>query len=120
MPRNIEEALDDPNWKLAVLEELDALRKNGTWEIVNLPHDKKQVGCKLVFTIKCNADGSVSRYNARLVAKGFTQTYGVDYQETFAPVANLNSIRIVLSLVANHNWPLHQLEIKKCFFEWGT
>ena len=115
VPRNIEEALDDPNWKLAVLDELNALRKNGTWEIVNLPHDKKQVGCKWVFTIKCKADGSVERYKARLVAKGFTQTYGVDYQETFAPVAKLNSIRVLLSLAANFEWPLHQLDVKNAF-----
>ena len=103
VPRNIEEALDDPNWNLAVLEELNALKKTGTWELVDLPRDKKQVGCKWVFTIKCKADGSVERYKARLVAKGFTQTYGVDYQETFAPVAKLNSIRILLSLAANCN-----------------
>ena len=67
VPRNIEEALDDPNWKLAVLDELNALRKNETWEIVNLPHDKKQVGCKWVFTIKCKADGSVERGTLKLM-----------------------------------------------------
>ena len=115
VPRNIEEALDNPNWNLAVLEELNALKKNETWEIVDLPRDKKQVGCKWVFTIKCKADGSVERYKARLVAKGFTQTYGVDYQETFAPVAKLNSVRILLSLAANFNWPLHQLDVKNAF-----
>ena len=115
MPRNIEEALDDPNWNLAVLEELNALKKTGTWELVDLPRDKKQVGCKWVFTIKCKADGSVERYKARLVAKGFTQTYGVDYQETFAPVAKLNSIRILLSLATNCNWPLDQLDVKNAF-----
>ena len=115
MPRNIEEALDDPNWKSAVLEEFNALKKNGTWEIVDLPYDKKEVGCKWVFTIKCKADGTVERYKARLVAKGFTQTYGVDYQETFAPVAKLNSIRILLSLAANFNWPLYQLDAKNAF-----
>jgi len=115
VPRNIEEALDDPNWKLAVLDELNALKKNETWEIVSLPHDKKKVGCKWVFTIKCKADGSVERYKARLVAKGFTQTYGIDYQETFAPVAKLNSIRVLLSLAANLNWPLHQLDVKNAF-----
>ncbi|GMP81639.1 hypothetical protein CsSME_00036279 [Camellia sinensis var. sinensis] len=115
VPRNIQEALDDPNWKLAVMEEMNALRRSGTWEIVDLPKDKKTVGCKWVFTIKCNADGSVERYKARLVAKGFTQTYGIDYQETFAPVAKINSIRVLLSLAVNSDWPLHQLDIKNAF-----
>lgn len=84
MPRNIQEALDDPNWKLAVLEEMNALRKNGTWEIVDLLKEKKIIGCKWVFTMKCKAGGSIERYKAWLVAKGFTQTYGINYQETFA------------------------------------
>lgn len=79
VPRNIQEALDDPNWKLAVMEEMNALKKNETWEIVELPKEKRAVGCKWVFTIKCKADGSIDRYKARLVAKGFTQTYGIDY-----------------------------------------
>ena len=75
VPRNIQEALDHPDWKLAVLEEMNVLRKNGTWEIVDLPKEKKIVGCKWVFTIKCKADGNIERYKVRLVAKGFTQTY---------------------------------------------
>ncbi|KAH9650552.1 protein kinase domain-containing protein [Citrus sinensis] len=115
VPRNVQEALDDPNWKLAVMEEMNALRRSGTWEIVDLPRDKKIVGCKWVFTIKCNADGSVERYKARLVAKGFTQTYGIDYQETFALVAKINSIRILLSLAVNCDWHLHQLDVKNAF-----
>ena len=73
------------------------------------------VGCKWVFTVKCRADGSVERYKASLVAKGFTQTHGIDYQETFAPVAKVNSIHVLLSLAVNSNWPLHQLDIKNAF-----
>ncbi|XP_074556441.1 uncharacterized protein LOC141812295 [Curcuma longa] len=115
VPRNIQEALDDPSWKLAVMEEMNALRRSGTWEIVDLPKGKKPVGCKWVFTIKCKADGSIERYKARLVAKGFTQTYGIDYQETFAPVAKINSIRILLSLAVNSDWPLHQLDVRNAF-----
>ncbi|RVW34481.1 Retrovirus-related Pol polyprotein from transposon RE2 [Vitis vinifera] len=69
VPRNIQEALDEPSWKLAVFEEMNALKKNGTWEVVDLPKEKKVVGCKWVFMIKSKADGSVERYKARLVAK---------------------------------------------------
>jgi transposase InsO family protein len=115
VPRTIQEALGDPNWKLAVKEEMDALRKNNTWSITDLPHDKRAVGCKWVFTVKCKADGNVERYKARLVAKGFTQTHGIDYQETFAPVAKINSIRILLSLAVNFNWTLHQFDVKNAF-----
>ena len=86
---------------------MNAVLKNRTWEIVDLPEEKKTVGCKWVFTIKCKPDGSIERYKAKLVAKGFTQTYGIDYQETFAPVAKINSIQILLSLVVHFNWPLH-------------
>ena len=67
------------------------------------------------FTIKCKRDGSIERYKARLVVKGFTQTYGINYQETFAPVAKINSIRVLLSLAVNFTWPLHQLDVKNVF-----
>ena len=65
--------------------------------------------------MKCKADGSIERYKVRLLAKGFIQTYGINYQETFAPVAKINSTRILLSLAVNFNWLLHQLDIKNAF-----
>ena len=70
-------------------DEIDALEKNGTWTITDLSIGKRPVGCKWIFTIKYKADGSVERFKARLVARGFTQSYGIDYQETFAPIAKL-------------------------------
>ena len=85
VPRNIQEALDEPSWKLVVFEEMNALKKNGTREVVDLPREKKVVGCKWVFTIKSKADGSVERYKARLVAKGFTQNLWDKLPRDFRP-----------------------------------
>jgi hypothetical protein len=115
VPAGIQEALSYPKWTQAIKEEMEALLKNDTWTFVPLPEGKKAVGCKWVFSIKHKADGSVERYKARLVAKGYTQTYGVDYQETFSPVAKLSTVRILLSLAANLDWPLHQFDVKNAF-----
>ncbi|RVW49546.1 Retrovirus-related Pol polyprotein from transposon TNT 1-94 [Vitis vinifera] len=115
VPQNIQEAFKYPKWKAAIDEEVQALEKNGMWEITDLPRGKKPVGCKWIFTVKYKADGNVDRYKARLVAKGFTQSYGIDYQETFAPVAKLNTVRVLLSLTANLDWSLHQLDVKNAF-----
>lgn len=87
-------------------EEMDALKKNKTWEIVDKPKGKNLVGCKWVFTLKYKADGSLERYKVRLVAKGYTQTYGADYQETFALVAEMNAVKILLLLAAHFTWQL--------------
>ena len=106
VPNTIQEALSKEEWSKAVTEEMEALKKNKTWEIMKKPVDKRTVGCKWVFTIKYRADGTLDRYKARLVAKGYTQTYGIDYEETFAPVAKLNTVRVLLSLASNLDWPL--------------
>jgi hypothetical protein len=96
-------------------EELEALRKNQTWELTSLPEGKKAVGCKWVFTVKQSPEGKIDRYKARLVARGYSQTYGIDYDETFAPVAKMNTVRILISCASNFEWPLHQLDVKNAF-----
>ena len=96
-------------------EELSALDKNKTWQIVSLPTGKKAVGCKWVFTVKQTPEGKIDRYKARLVAKGYSQTYGIDYDETFAPVAKMSTVRTLVSLAVNGGWKLHQLDVKNAF-----
>ena len=96
-------------------EEMQALVSRGKWELVNHPPGASVVSCKWVFTVKYKSDGSVDRYKARLVARGFTQVYGVDYAETFSPVARFNSIRVILSLVVNQSWQLCQRDVKNAF-----
>lgn len=115
IPNTVAEALSKREWRDAMKEEMNALEKNKTWEIVDKPEDKNIVDCKWIFTVKYKADGSLERYKARLVAKGYTQTYGVDYQETFAPVAKMNTVRILLSLAAHFNWQLLQYDVKNAF-----
>ncbi|KAM2599665.1 hypothetical protein TB2_038046 [Malus domestica] len=115
IPCNVEDAMKDPRWTRAMNEEMEALQKNSTWELTNLPKGKKSNGCRWIYTVKFNADGTIERYKARLVAKGYTQTYGIDYRETFAPVAKISTIRVLLSLAANLDWPLQQFDVKNAF-----
>ena len=115
VPKSYREALSHPSWRKAMEEEMHALELNHTWDLIPKPARTSTVGCHWVFTIKQNPDGTVDRLKARLVAKDFTQTYGFDYTETFSPVAKLNFIHIIISLAANLDWPLHQLDVKNAF-----
>ncbi|KAI5332690.1 hypothetical protein L3X38_022819 [Prunus dulcis] len=111
----VEVAFNDPKWVEAMNIEMKALQKNNTWDIVNLPKETKPVGCKWAFTVKYNADGTVGRYKARLVAKRLTHMYGVDYHDTFALVAKMNTVRVLLSLVISMDWTLRQFDVKNAF-----
>ena len=114
-PQSFREASSNPLWQQAMKEELDALHKTGTWDLVNLPPGKSAIGCKWIYKIKTRSDGTVDRYKARLVARGFTQEYGIDYEETFAPVARLFSVRTLIAISAAHRWPLFQMNVKNAF-----
>ena len=96
-------------------EELDALSKNHTWDLVTLPPRKSMVGCKWIYKIKTRSDGSIEHYKAHLVAKGFTQEYEIDYEETFAPIARISSAHALLAIAAASKWDLFQMNIKNAF-----
>ena len=114
-PGSYTEAAQNENWRIAIKEEYDALVKNETWELVKLPKGRKAIGCKWVFKIKQNADGSIAKYKARLVAKGFTQQHGIDFTETFAPVAKFNTIRILLAISAIEGFNVKQMDVSTAF-----
>uniref|UniRef100_A0A803PM35 Reverse transcriptase Ty1/copia-type domain-containing protein n=1 Tax=Cannabis sativa TaxID=3483 RepID=A0A803PM35_CANSA len=99
--------------------EMVALRKNGTWILVNLPEGRVPIGCKWVHKIKENPDGPVSRYKAHLVAKGFHQQEGFDFNETFSPVIQLVTIHIVLTIGFTKGWSIRQLDVNNNFLNGG-
>jgi len=96
-------------------EEIHAIEKNDTWKLTNLLENKKAIGVKWVYKTKKNAKGKVQRYKTRLVAKGYKQREGIDYGEVFAPVARLETIRLMILLVTQHRWKIYQLDVKSAF-----
>ncbi|KAE8676439.1 hypothetical protein F3Y22_tig00111614pilonHSYRG00169 [Hibiscus syriacus] len=114
-PETFEEASKSSEWMTAMKEEIDALQQNQTWDIVPKIKDVKPISCKWVYKIKRRPDGSIERYKARLVARGFSQQYGLDYDETFSPVAKLTTVRVLLALAANKDWNLWQMDVKNAF-----
>jgi len=96
-------------------QELEALEQNGTWKLTALPAGKKALTSKWVYKIKFRPDGSVERYRARLVIRGFEQVKDKDYKHTFSPVAELTTVRVFIALATTSNWPLHQLDINNAF-----
>lgn len=110
-PRSFQEAVCTTVWQNAMHEELKALAKNQTWSVVDLPTGKKAVGSRWIYKTKFNSNHTIERHKAQLV----TQTYDIDYKETFAPVAKMNTVRVLLSVAVNHEWPLFQMDVKNAF-----
>jgi len=114
-PTTFEEAVKSENWRYAMNQKIAAIVKNETWELTTLPVGGKTVGVKWIFKTKLNELGEVDKYKARLVAKGYSQQYRVDYAEIFAPVARLDTIRMVISFAAHQSWLIYQLDVKSAF-----
>jgi hypothetical protein len=121
IPKGYDEAINDPDhgaeWQSAIEEEIQSLVANGTWKEEKAPKGSNLVSTKWVFTIKTNADGSLERYKARLVARGFSQVYGEDYTDTFAPTVRTDTLRIFFAMVAANDLECRTYDIKNAFTE---
>ena len=117
-PRTVKEAMSSPRkakWVKAMEKEMQSLKTDEVWDLVELPENRKAVGSKWVFRVKTDADGTVETHKARFVAQGFSQTFGNDYDETFSPVARFESILTVIALAAQHGLKLHQMDVTAAF-----
>ncbi|KAG8472493.1 hypothetical protein CXB51_034175 [Gossypium anomalum] len=114
-PISIQEAFQSPQWTATAQAEYQALLSNHTWDLMPLPAGRRAVGCKWIFKIKRNADGSVARYKGRLVVKGYLQEAGIDFHETFSPVVKPTTIRVVLAIAVSLGWSLRQVNVNNAF-----
>ena len=106
-PVTFSEAVKDERWRTAMHNEIQALENNGTWDFADLPRGKRALGCKWLYKIKYHSDGTVERYKGRLVILGNHQVQGIDYIETFSPVAKMVTVRNFLAIAAAQNWEIH-------------
>jgi hypothetical protein len=109
------QATDTASWRLAIDSEINSIRANGTWDLVELPRNRKALPCKWVFRLKQTSDSSDPKYKAQIVAKGFRQEYGVDFDEIFSPVGKLSTLRFLLGVVAHEDLELLQLDVRTAF-----
>ena len=117
-PTNAKEALSSENneeWHKAMKSEIESLQKNNVWELEELPEGRSAIGCIWVFKTKLNAQGNIERYEARLVAQGFTQRYGVDYDETFSPVVRFESVFSPFAIASKYKLTVHQMDVRTAF-----
>lgn len=116
-PICFEEAIEKKEWVEAMKNEIAAIEKNDTWELVDFPQDKTRIGFKWIYKTKLNEKGQIEKHKARLVAKGYVQQPNIDYEETFALVARLDTIRTVLTITTKNQWLVYQLDVKSTFLD---
>ncbi|KAL5802512.1 hypothetical protein ACOSQ4_030817 [Xanthoceras sorbifolium] len=114
-PLTFSEAAQHDEWLQAMDAEIQSIEKNNTWELTSLPEGKKSIGVKWVYKTKYKFDGQVDKLKAGLVVKGYKQKPGIDYYEVFAPVARMDTIRMVIVLAAQKKWKIHQMDVKSAF-----
>ena len=117
-PQTFKEAMstpEAPQWKETINSEIESIMQNHTWELVDLPKGSKPLGCKWIFKRKLKLDGSIDKYKAQLVAKGFNQREGVDYFDTYAPIIRITSIRLLIAFAALRGLTIHQMDVKTAF-----
>jgi hypothetical protein len=114
-PTNFEEAAGHQVWRDAIMKDYASIMKNDVWDIMSRPEGKSVVISRWIFKIKHTADGNIEKYKARFVARGFSQKEGVDYEETFAPVARYTSISVVIYIDSEMGWRIHQMDVKTTF-----
>lgn len=114
-PKKVEDALKDPDWVIAMQEELNQFERQKVWTLVPRPRNRSVIGTKWVFRNKLDEQGIVTRNKARLVAKGYSQEEGIDYDETYAPVARLEAIRMFLAFAAHQDFKVYQMDVKSAF-----
>ena len=111
-PETFEEAVKHDVWQQVMEEEMHMIEKNKTWELVDKPEGREIIGLKWIYKTKLNQNGEIQKHKARLVTKGFTQKAGIDFSETFSPVARLETIRTLIALAAQKRWKISQLDVK--------
>jgi hypothetical protein len=114
-PASFAEAEHSLSWRKAMMEEMDSIEENGTWSLVDLSPRRKPIGVKWVFKVKRDEHGTVSKDKARLVVKGYAQRHCIDYDEVFASVARLDSVRLLIALTSHKGWEVHHMDVKSAF-----
>jgi len=114
-PNSVGDALREKCWRDAMVTEMESIQANRTWELADLPKGHKAIGLKWVFKVKKDPQGKIIKHKARLVAKGYAQREGVDFEEVFAPVARIETVRLLLALAARCGWRVHHMDVKSAF-----